>query len=275
MHFVAPFLHALLTRPGVRQLLRWTRPELRSFLDLPAAGSSYFSIAEGYEELFHRLVRRYGLQVRCDSAVSNLRKTAAGLAFTVNGATNVACDAVIFCCPPPAVAALSYLPAVKAAFGAVALERTIRTWAFEVERWDARRFGRQAILVDGENRLRFSTTEMMVNGELNYVAKEYPDSDLICSAVYLDPNTCEQARIEALKTSLARFRLKLKRVVHWRDSAWPYNFSTGQHRAGDVARLQQHQGRDGIYYSGEHFAGVGVPTILEHAGKFVAAHFHA
>jgi predicted NAD/FAD-dependent oxidoreductase len=276
MHFAAPFLHALLTRPGVRQFLKLTRrgnAELCAFLDLEQSKASYFTIEEGYEELFRRLVQRYQLQVHCDSAIAGLEKTAHGLAFSVNGTTKVDCDALILCCPPPAVAALSYLPAVKNVFAKATLARTIRTWAFEVEQWDERRFGRQAIVIDGENRLRFATDAMMINGELNYVAKEHATSDLVCSAVYLDPATSEEQRLEALRTSLRRFDLTLKRVVTYRDFAWPYNFSTGQHQAGDVELVQRHQGRDGIYYCGEHVFGVGVPTILEYAGKFVATHF--
>ncbi|MBD8529941.1 MULTISPECIES: FAD-dependent oxidoreductase [unclassified Massilia] len=275
MHFAAPFLHALLTRPGLRQFLKWTRrgnAELAAFLDLAPAASSYVTIEEGYGALFPRLVAHYGLRVEYGSLVSDLRKTVQGLTLTVNGASTH-CDALIFCCPPPAIAALSYLPDPRRVFGALRLERTIRTWAFEVEQWDERRFGKQAIVIDGENRLCFATSAMLVNGELNYVAKEFADSDLICSAVYLDPATSEAQRIEALRSSLRRFHLQLRRVVSWRDFAWPYNFTTGQHSAGDVAQVQQYQGRDGIYYSGEHCFGVGVPTILEYAGKFVASHF--
>lgn len=276
MHFVAPFLHELMTRPGIRQFLKLRRGSdraLRAFLDLPRARASYVTLEEGYEELFKRLVRHYGLRVEYDSTVSSLRKTASGLAFSVNGSDNVDCDALIFCCPPPAVARLSYLPAMRDVFGKMTLERTIRTWAFEVEDWDVKRFGKQAVVIDGENRLRFASPEMMVNGELNYVAKEFADSDLVCSAVYLDPAATEEQHLDALRASLTRFRLTLKRVVHWRDFAWPYNFSTAQHQAGDVDQVQRQQGHDGIYYCGEHFAGVGVPTILEYAGKFVDAHF--
>lgn len=278
LHFAAPFLHSLLTRAGIRQFLKWTRgddADLMTFLGQRQSGSSYFTIKEGYQELFRRLVQRYALKVEYDSEVADLRKTGRGLEFTVNGRTIVECDALVFCCPPPAVAALSYLPAVKEVFAKPKVERTIRTWAFEVEEWDTRRFGAQAIIVDGENALQFATAEMKINGELNYVAKEYADSDLICSAVYLDPAMSEADSLAALKTSLQRFHLTLKRLVHWEDFEWPYNFSTRQQQAGEVDLIQSYQGRDGIYYSGEHFMSVGVPPILDYTRRFVASYFTA
>lgn len=276
MHFAAPFLHSLLSKKGVRhywQLFGSKHPGFQQFLRLKPVPSSYFVVREGYQNFFQRLAAHYALTVRCNSAVSNVRKTAQGLEFSINGEQAVTYDAVVFCCPPPAIAQMSYLPEVKDILQQVRVGRKIRTWAFEASGWDEKTFGRRAIVIDGTNHLGLSTPEMKINGEVNYIAKEHADSNLLCSAVYLDADMDETAAIEALRVSLLRFNLTLTNVVTFRDFVWPYHFPLGPSHAGQFEALQQCQGRDNVYYCGESFFGIGVPTLLEYTEKFVEQHF--
>lgn len=275
MHFAAPFLHALLSRTGVKQLCQLfgsREPAFQQFLCQKAVPSSYFVVREGYQEFFRRLAAHHQLAITCNSTVSALHKTEKGLAFTVNGDRAVTCDAVIFCCPPPAIAQLSYLQDVKSILGQVRVGRKIRTWAFEASGWDEATFGKRAIVVDGNNHLGLSTPEMRINGEANYIAKEYADSNLLCSAVYLHDDMSEADAREALRVSLMRFNLTLTKVVTFRDFTWPHHFPLGHAHAGQFSAFQKHQGRDNLFYAGEAFFGIGVPTLLEYARALVDQH---
>ncbi|CAN7252127.1 FAD-dependent oxidoreductase [Pseudoduganella sp. LjRoot289] len=276
MHFAVPFLHMLLTKKGVKQFFKLfggKDPQFQRFLDLPAPSSSYFFVKEGYEEFFRRLASLHGLQIHCQSDISGLERHAGGLRFQVNGGRSVECDQLIYCCPPPTMAQMSHLPQATAMLEQVKVGRRIRTWAFEVKNWDAGRFGPQAILVDGLNTLGMATPGMRIDGQLNYVAKEYADSRLLCSAVYLDDTMSEADALNALVVSLRRFNLELERVVTCKDFTWPYYFSLAQNASGMHAAMEKLQGVDGVYYCGESFFGTGVPTILEYSGRFVQQHF--
>ena len=277
VHFVAPYLLDILSRKGVKHFYKLfgskQNPGLRKFLKFRKKSTNYFVVKEGYEEFFRRLVLRYELNVACKSAVSNLRRDAGELRFTVNGVQEVACDKLIFCCPPPAIAGLSYLPEAKRLAADVVPARTVRSWAFKVQGWNTRDFGTSGYVIDGTNELGLGTEAMKINGELMYVSKETAQSDLLISPVYLDDATSEAARLAALQTSLVRFNMDLKEVVTYQDFTWPHFSSLALNQAGWNEAFERLQGQDNIFYSGECFSGIGVPTILEFSSKFADKYF--
>ncbi|MGV3640191.1 MAG: FAD-dependent oxidoreductase [Adhaeribacter sp.] len=278
IHFVAPYLHAILGRRGVKHYYKLFPPRpspgFRDFLDFKPKTTNYYVVKEGYETFFQRLVQHYDLQVECQATVSNLRKEEGGLGFTLNGDRQVSCDKVIFCIPPPAIAQLTFLPKVKHLTQPVQPGRIIRSWVFEVEKWNEKAFGRSAYLIDGTNKLGLGTRNMALNGELMYVSKEIADSNLVISPVYLEPGKTEENHLQALHQSLGRFDLQVKKVLACQDFTWPHYASLEQDKAGWHATFQDLQGQEGMYYSGESFSGIGVPTILQFTQHFLHQHFN-
>lgn len=278
VHFVAPYLHSILTRAGVKQYLKIfgskKYPAFKQFLEFKSANINYYAVEEGYEEFFKRLIKVYDLDVRYNSTITNFHKTADGLQFTVNDTTRVNCDQLIYCCPPSAIAQIAYNKDVTGLTNSIFPTRTIRTWAFEVTKWDRDVFGSAAYVVDSENKQGLATNDLKINAQLMYVAKETADSDLIVSPVYIPDGMSEAQKQEALEKSLNSFGMQLKTIVAHKDFVWPNYFSLPQSKDGWHHKFEQLQGVDGTYYLGECFSGIGVPTILEHTLKFTQKYFN-
>jgi predicted NAD/FAD-dependent oxidoreductase len=276
VHFVAPYLHSLLSRPGIKQLVNVLGMDkdgaLRKFLNYPIPQSNYYVIREGYEEFFRRLVKYYELQVHLNCTVSQLQATGNQLTFQVNSTKQVICDKLFFCCPPPAIASLNFLPEVKTLLSDIVQNRIIRTWAFKTRQWDEQTFGKSAYILDGKNHLRLATPQMKMNGELMYISRETATSKLVVSPVYIPDSMPEAERLERMKTSLTRFDQELSEVITSADFRWPMYSTLDQNKSAWNEAFEQLQGKSNLYYSGECFAGIGVPTILAFTRKFVAKH---
>jgi protoporphyrinogen oxidase len=276
-HAMAPLLHSILSKNGVKHFYnlfgKKYSPEFKRFINFKRKASNFNYIKEGYEEFLGRLVEKFNLKVQLNSNVTDLKREASGLTFKINGGEEVRCDNIIFCCPPVAVADITYHPKVKELMRGVKPERTIRAWVFEASNWDEKTFGKTGHVIDGSNRMGLTTKDMKINGELMYVFKEFSNSDLIVSLVYYDKHT-EAELEEAFKTSLKRFDLKLEKVITHRDFIWPIHPSVELNKAGWVGAMEDLQGVDNMYYSGEAFCGVGVAPIMQNTGKFLKRHFN-
>ncbi|HXC05702.1 MAG TPA: FAD-dependent oxidoreductase [Bacteroidia bacterium] len=276
VHFIAPYLHSLLSRRGIKHLVKFLdqnkNAALRKFLNYPTPLSNYYVIREGYEEFFRRLVSKYDLQVRLNSILSPIQETGKQLTFQVNSMENIVCDKVIFCCPPSAIASLSFLPQVKTLLGGIVQDKTIRTWAFKTQCWDEHTFGKTAYILDGRNHLGLSTPELKMNGELMYLSREAEGSKLVVSPVYIPDRMPEAERLDRMKASLSRFEQDLSEVITSADFRWPLHSSLEHNKAGWNEAFEQLQGKHNMYYSGECFAGIGVPTILDYTNKFLGKH---
>jgi protoporphyrinogen oxidase len=275
-HAMAPLLHSILSKAGVKHFYnlfgKGHSAEFKRFINFKPKASNFNYIKEGYEEFFRRLVAKFNLDVHCNSEMSDLKKESKGLSFKING-ESVQYDNVIFCCPPVAVAEVSYIPKVKELMKGVKPDRTIRAWVFEASNWDEKTFGKTGHVIDGSNRLALTTREMKINGELMYVFKEFPDSNLLVSLVYYDKMSEEELE-KAFRVSLERFDLKLEKIITHRDFVWPIHPSTELNKAGWVGSMERLQGIDNMYYSGEAFCGVGVSPIMQNTGKFIKRHFN-
>lgn len=277
VHFVAPYLHGILTKAGVKQYLKLfgtkKHPAFKQFLEFKSANINYYVVEEGYEEFFKRLINLYELDVQYNATITNLTKTTEGLQFIVNDTEQVNCDKLIYCCPPATIAKIAYNKSVINLTNNIAPTRTIRTWAFELAKWDTTALGNAAYVVDSENKQGLATDNLKINGELMYVAKETADSNLIVSPVYIPNGMTEAQKEEALERSLNSFGMQLKKIVTHKDFIWPNYFSLAQSKNGWHNKFEQLQGLDGAYYLGECFSGIGVPTILEHTLNFTQQYF--
>lgn len=274
---MAPMLHTILSKNGIKHFYnlfgKGHSPEFKRFINFKPKASYFNYIKEGYQEFFNRLVVQFSLKIYLNSTVSDLKKDGNGLTFKVNGKEEVHYDNIIFCCPPVAIANMTYLPDVKKLMGGVKPDRTIRAWVFEASNWDKKAFGEKGNVIDASNRMGLTTNNMKTNGELMYVFKEFPDSDLNVSVVYYDKQT-EAELEEAFKTSLKRFDLKLEKIISHHDFNWPIHPSVELNKAGWVSAMENLQGVDNIYYNGEAFCGVGVPPIMLNTGRFLKRHFN-
>jgi monoamine oxidase len=277
IHFIAPYLLSVLGRKGIRHFYRLfgsrKRTALKRFVRFRPQTTQYYLVREGYQEFFSRLVNVYDLDIQYRSTVSCIESTGEGISFTVNGEHAELAEALLFACPPAAIAGLHPGAEMRALMKDIAPANKVRTWAFKAKSWDSKRFGQSAYVINAANTMGLGTERLKQNGALIYVARESAASDLLLSAVYTGATMTEEEKRGALENSLKDFGLELAGIVACRDFNWPHYAGFDKVKSGWAERIAANQGKGGIYCLGEAVSGIGVPTILEHAIRFTGQHF--
>ena len=118
------------------------------------------------------------------------------------------------------------------------------------------------------------------NGKVYALSKAYADSDVVCALAYKDPalpalpearEAKENVLIESMRTDAD---LEVTTVIGvWDFAVWPTQVPAAAEKAGWYTKVKELQGKDGIFFLGEHLFSAGVQSPADCVPEFCEAHF--
>lgn len=246
----------------------------RLLADPPRPHVNYV-LRQGYKEFFRRLVTQRELHVHLRSRVEEVRPAPAGQRGVVvrlqDGVRTF--DRLILACPPQATASLlAHYPRASSQFRGIGRDHRIQSWIFEAEGWP-RAVGPAGILIDARNPAALASHALRIDGTPYGVSKELAESNVMATAVYrphdLSVDLCEERLVQGME----RLGLRVRRILGTHAFHYPHHADRGRVEAGWFSDLEDLQGRDGLYFTGEVVHGVGVPVLLQGARRMVDRYF--
>lgn len=249
--------------------------EIRTYLSAPVGDTNNYVLEGGYGPFLQRVVEVHGLDVRTSAAVRALEPRGEGGAILrFDGDEAEPFDRVLFTCPPDRIAPL--FPAgseLRRLFSGHERGHRVRSWLFEAEGWPEDVVGPSGILVDSRNPLRLGTADVVIDGSPYGVSKEYADSRLMVAPVYLPSGMSLDQAEERLARGVRPLGLRVTRVIDGETFSYPRAIALHRIASGWFRQAEALQGRQGLYFLGEAFAGQGVPTVMSHVHSFVPRMF--
>ncbi len=251
--------------------------EIRAFLSAPVSDTNNYVLKEGYKTFFRRLAAHEGLDVRTSMGVRAVTpQDGGGVELGFDTAPAEVFDRVLLTCPPNPIA--SMFPEgseVRRLFSGHARDHRVHVWLFEATGWPTAALDGKSsgVLLDARNLQRLGTPEIAVDGTPYGVSREFADSDVLVAPVYLP---------EAMSLDVAELRLvrrmrdlgfTIHEILHGQTFRYPQTIDRERIAAGWFEEVEAMQGRGGVYYLGEAFAGQGVPTVLDFVRRFVPRMF--
>ncbi|EOD05441.1 hypothetical protein EMIHUDRAFT_199182 [Emiliania huxleyi CCMP1516] len=285
-------LHGALNAGGLKglgvQLITMVKahPVLKELLDEQL--DDYVVFTKGFENFWKLMHQVEQINVSLNTAVTSIAPAVDGrvqVASDRDGteAASELYDTVIVTTPPKVYD--RFLPTGHPMLQLArecANDQGIEVWLVRVGKsWDAARFGTDAaaFILTGQGK-HLATHDMPRNGKVYALSKAYADSDVVCALAYKDPalpalpdarEAKENVLIESMRTDAD---LEVTTVIGvWDFAVWPTQVPAAAEKAGWYTKVKELQGKDGIFFLGEHLFSAGVQSPADCVPEFCEAHF--
>ena len=249
--------------------------EIRAYLDAEVGQTNNYILEGGYRPFLERVVEVRGLDVRTSTGVRAIQPLDDGRATLLfDGEDAETYDRVLLACAPHRVATLfPHGSTLRRMFEGHERDHRVRSWLFEAVGWPTDVVGPSGILVDSRNPLRLGTPDIVIDGSPYAVSKEYGDSSLLVTPVYMPAGMTLDEAEERLVQGVRSLGLRVTRVLDGATFSYPRAIALHRIASGWFRQAEALQGEHGLYFLGEAFAGQGVPTIMSHVNRFVPRMF--